>query len=126
MNIGDHQVTDCRASIRQQLNKRAGELLAPVTHWLNKLARRLDIEADMLYRANVDAINPHKYMRPTLAQDHVEFDLNRPAWVDKTRKVAYAPLDDSPHNDSWPDISDTSANKATTKARMPPSTTPAL
>lgn len=110
------QLLDTVVSIRQQLNNRVGMFLAPVTHWLNKLARRLDIEADMLYRANVDAVNPHKYVRPTLAQDRVEFDLKRPAWVDRTRKVAYAPLGDSPHKDSWPDISDTSANRATRSA----------
>lgn len=107
------QLLESVVAIRKLMNDKIGEFIAPVTQWLNKLARRLDIEADMLHRANVDAVNPHKYARPTLAQDRVEFDLNKPAWVDKTSKRDYAFMTDAPSKPRWPDISDTSRNSAT-------------
>jgi len=99
--------------IRRALNAKVGEIARPVKQWLDKLARRLEVEGDMAYRAHVDSVNPHKYVRPTLAQDRVELDLNKPGWVDETRKIEFQPLDDAPAQALWPDISDTSVNPAT-------------
>lgn len=107
------QLLESVVAIRKLMNTKIGEFIAPVTQWLNKLARRLDIEADTLHRANVNAVNPHKYVRPTLAQDKVEFDLNKPGWVDKTTKRDFAFMLESPSKPLWPDISDTSKNSAT-------------
>jgi hypothetical protein len=104
------------SGIRRSADAPLKKVLGPVADWLNQLARRLEVEADMAYRASVDAVNPHKYVRPTLVQDKFEFDLNPPKWVDKTEKLDYSPLRRSPARHLWPDISDTSKNKATAGA----------
>lgn len=103
-------------SVRRAADAPLRRTLGPVADWLNRLARRLDIEADMAYRAQVNAANPHSYVRPTLMQDKIEFDIAKPAWVDKTRKLEFSPMPESPSKASWPDIADTSPNKATAGA----------
>ena len=104
------------ASIRRAADAPLRRTLGPVTDWLNNLARRLDIEADMAYRARVNAANPHSYVRPTLMQDKIEFDLNKPAWVDKTPRMSFAPMRNAPSRNLWPDIGDNSPNNATAGA----------
>lgn len=103
-------------SVRRAADAPLRRTLGPVADWLNRLARRLDIEADMAYRAQVNAANPHSYVRPTLMQDKIEFDLNKPAWVDKTRKLEFSQMRTSPSRAFWPDIADASPNKATAGA----------
>lgn len=107
------QLLDSVLNIRRLANSKLAGVLAPANVWLRKLARRLEIEGDMAYRAHVDAVNPHKYVRPTLMQDRVEFDLNKPAWVDKTRKLDFDAMVPAPSKHLWPDIGDTSKNRAT-------------
>ncbi|GHH61537.1 hypothetical protein [[Pseudomonas] boreopolis] len=104
------------SDIRQMADVPVKKVLGPVAEWLNRLARRLEIEADMAHRAFTNTANTHTYVRPTLMQDKVEFDLNRPKWVDKTKKLDYAPLKAPPSKALWPDISDTSKNGATAGA----------
>lgn len=114
-----HQVDDLLQmvnGIRKMADAPFRKILGPLADWLNKLARRLEVEADMTYRAATNAANPHKYVRPTLMQDKIEFDLNKPNWVDETAKLDFSPLKRSPVESGWPDISDTSKNKATASA----------
>lgn len=49
------------AEVRNNLNAKLADVLAPVQHWLNKLARRLEVEGDMNYRAYTNAINAHSF-----------------------------------------------------------------
>ncbi|MDG3821222.1 hypothetical protein L5B88_29950, partial [Pseudomonas aeruginosa] len=91
--------------VRNLANTKLEAFLAPVRQWLEKLARRLDIEADMAYRAQVNAVNPHGYSRPQLKNDEIEFDLNKPGWVDETGRLANKPMDIPPIKEGWPDIS---------------------
>lgn len=113
MGIRAGQLLQSVVDIRRALNARLGDILQPVRQWLDKLARRLEIEGDMAYRAHVNAVNPHKYVRPTWAQDRIEMDLNKPAWVDEARKLDYPHMQRVPKKQFWPDISDASSNKAT-------------
>ncbi len=52
--------------IRDQANAKLAEVLKPVQDWLDKLARRLDKEADANYQAAVGRLNIHTFTRPTL------------------------------------------------------------
>ena len=52
--------------VRTQANANLGEVIAPVQQWINKLARRLEVEADMNYRAYTNALNPHYATRMRL------------------------------------------------------------
>lgn len=53
-------------AIRDQANAKLAEVLKPVQDWLDKLARRLDKEADANYQAAVGRLNIHTFTRPTL------------------------------------------------------------
>lgn len=90
--------------VRDEANKRFAELLAPVQRWLDNLARRLEVEADMNYRATTNALNPHAYRRPQLAEDVAEFDKAKPAWVDAGTRMKYKPMKAPPHESGWPDL----------------------
>lgn len=90
--------------VRDEANKRFAELLAPVQRWLDSLARRLEVEADMNYRATTKAYTPHHYKRPTLDDDLAEFGKGKPGWVDEGVKLKYKPMKAVPHEPGWPDL----------------------
>jgi hypothetical protein len=52
--------------VRDQANSKLGELIAPMQKWLDKLAMRLDKEAEANYQAFVGSLNIHTFTRPTL------------------------------------------------------------
>jgi hypothetical protein len=91
--------------IREQANHKLGEVLAPVQHWVNKLARRLEIEADMNYRAYTNTINPHAFTRPSQTAELEAMKAHKPAWVDKGVPKKYREMRTSPQAEGWPDIS---------------------
>ncbi|MDR7192636.1 hypothetical protein J2W68_001350 [Luteimonas terrae] len=91
--------------MRRLANAKLAEALAPVRHWLNQLARRLDIEADMQYRALVNARNPHAYARPRVDDELAQFERAKPEWVDKTDELAFQPTTRAPAQQGWPNIS---------------------
>ncbi len=93
--------------IRQMLTSKLDELLGPVIDWLNRLARRLEIEGDMLYRANVDAVNPHKYQWLKPDDEARLLDGHPPKWVDKTGKLPYQPMTRFRPVAGWPDLNPT-------------------
>ncbi|CAJ0874785.1 hypothetical protein R1479_02109 [Ralstonia mannitolilytica] len=90
--------------IREMMNKRLGEVLAPVNQWLKKLERRLEIEGDMLYRANVNAVNPHKYTWLKPDDEVALLDKHGAKWVDKSKRLPYKPLGDFTPVANWPDL----------------------
>lgn len=75
--------------VRDQANKKLGEVLKPLQDWLNQLARRLEIESDMNYRAYTNAVNPHKFQKPTLDAEIAAFKTDKPAWVDVRNEAKY-------------------------------------
>jgi hypothetical protein len=100
-------------SVRDQANTKLGEFIAPVQKWLDKLARRLEVEGDMSYRATTNTLNPHAFKRPTLDAEIEAIKKDRPNWVDIKRSPPHRPLDDSPKIPlGYPDISGSSANGA--------------
>ena len=97
--------------VRDQANAKLAQVLKPVQDWLDSLAKRLDVEADMTYRASTGAMNPHSYIVPE-AKELAEFEKKRPEWVDKPKKVAHLPAENYTHKDGWPDMREESKNKA--------------
>jgi len=94
--------------IRQQMASRVGEILAPLNQWLEKLARRLEIEGDMLYRANVDAINPHKYQWLNWDDEAALLERHRVGWIDNTGLRQFEALRSAPPAPAnWPSLDPT-------------------
>jgi hypothetical protein len=83
------------ANVRRSANRKLGEALKPIQDFLDKLARRLDIEADMSHRAYLDTVNPHAFIRVTESQEAAAFAKAKPRWVDKTGKLTYDPIDEA-------------------------------
>lgn len=107
------QLLESVQAVRALMNTRVDSFIGPVVGWLNKLARRLDIEADMLYRANTNAVNPHIYRGVSNdAEEVVKFDTAKPAWVDSGARMLHPPMRRAPSSPGWPDISDTSPHPA--------------
>ncbi|MDR7192640.1 hypothetical protein [Luteimonas terrae] len=98
------QLLESVLRVRRLANAKLAEALAPVRHWLNQLARRLDIEADMQYRALVNARNPHAYARPRVDDELAQFERAKPEWVDKTGRLRYEATERAPNVRGWPNI----------------------
>lgn len=99
--------------IREQANARMAEVLQPVQEYLNRLARRLDVEAEMTYRAYTNARNPHAAVRPSLDAEIVALKANPPEWVQVRRVGVKKSLQRCPEIvPNYPDISDASKSRA--------------
>jgi len=92
-------------TVRDQANRRLAEIVKPLQDWLDKLARRLDVEADMNYRAMTNSLNPHAFRRPTQEAEIAAFEKDKPGWVDKTnKKPRHPPEITVPSEPGWPDL----------------------
>lgn len=90
--------------VRDQANTKLGEIVKPLQTWLDSLARRLDIEGDMVYRANPKAFNLHPLQRPTLDADLAAFRTSKPSWVSRSTRLTYKPLKTAPTAAGWPSL----------------------
>jgi hypothetical protein len=92
--------------VRNAANAKLAEILKPVQDWMNKLARRLEVEADMNYRAYTNVRNPHAFKKPSLDEEIAALKKDQPPWVD-VRAVPQNPaLKRSPTIPAdYPDIS---------------------
>jgi hypothetical protein len=75
--------------VRQGANRHLTEAVGPLRNALEALARRLEIQADMAHRTYLNSVNPHAFAKVSEAEEIVAFNKAKPAWVDKTTKVAY-------------------------------------
>ena len=99
--------------VRQLANKMLAKALKPLQDILDKLARRLDIEADMLHRAHLNQINPHAFTRPSSAAEKEAFDKALPSWVDKTEAKKYPDIKKAPLvPEGFPPLDKGATNKA--------------
>ncbi|MDP9911448.1 hypothetical protein J2W27_003572 [Variovorax boronicumulans] len=99
--------------VRNVANKHLPMVIDPVQNWLRLLARRLELEADMNYRASTNALNPHAFKKPSLDAEIAELKKSKPAWVDVGHEAKYDPLDSAPVIPSgYPDIRRTSPSDA--------------
>lgn len=92
------------SGVRKKADTMLRKALKPVQSWLDKIARRLDIEADNQYRAYVKATNPHSFIRPRVEAEIVAFEKEKPKWVDKTDKVVHPSANEAPFKENWPDL----------------------
>lgn len=92
--------------IRNKAGMALEKIIAPVTNWLNRLANRIDREADMEYRAIVKSTNAHRFTRQTLQQEETHFAKNKPDWVDIDKKLPFKPMRSAPNTpEGWPNLS---------------------
>lgn len=96
-------------SVRDQADHKLGEIVAPVRHWIDQLARRLEIEADMKYRAYTNSLNPHAFQRPALDAELELMRRDKPGWVDRGPDVAYEKLENAKTHAGWPPLSKSDA-----------------
>jgi hypothetical protein len=82
--------------VRSKADEMLGQALRPVTDWLNRLGRRLEVEADMKYRAYTNSVNPHAFTRTTLDAEIAQFKAAKPAWADVVAKHPNKPMEDAP------------------------------
>jgi hypothetical protein len=80
------------------------QALRPVTDWLNHLARRLEVEADMSYRAYTNSVNPHAFTGVTQSAELQALREAKPGWVDKGARQKYPSLPKVPAKAGYPDI----------------------
>ena len=100
--------------IRDVADKQLAEVLQPAQHWLNQLARRLDIEHLAQYPAKTNALNPSSWIRLSQTAEEAAFKKSKPGWVDETTKMAHRAEGNAPAKAGWPDIGKT-GNPDTTK-----------
>ncbi|MBY4897524.1 hypothetical protein [Cupriavidus sp. AU9028] len=91
--------------VRGMMASKLDEVLGPVNAWLHQLARRLEIEGDTLHRANVDAVNPHKYQSLGPEDELPLLSSPSPTWVDDTGILKFEELNErvSPV-EGWPEL----------------------
>lgn len=96
---------DMVARIRRMADVPLRRVLGPVADWLNRLARRLEVEADMAYRASINAVNPHRYRR--VGNDAEEMAVmagGTPRWADAGANMPYREMLNAPSRAGYPNI----------------------
>lgn len=83
--------------VRRSADTKMFPWIRKTTELLEQLARRLDIEADMLHRAHLNTINPHAFTRFTAAGEEAAFMNAKPAWVDQTKTIPFPGETTAPH-----------------------------
>lgn len=74
--------------VRSKAAKMA-DFITPVQHLLERIARRFEVEADNAFRATVDRNNFTRMNKPGEPAEIVSIQTNKPAWVDKTRRIPH-------------------------------------
>lgn len=93
------------SGVHRKADRKLAEAVKPVQDYLNQLARRLDIEADMAHRAYLDTVNPHGFKKLTEPEEVAAFRKAKPGWVDTTGKEVYRALGKAPSaKPGWPNI----------------------
>ncbi|MCO4857246.1 hypothetical protein MKD49_12225 [Herbaspirillum sp. WGmk3] len=82
--------------VRAQADRMLAKALKPLQDLLDQLARRLDIESDMLHRARLNTVNPHGFRRTTTDAEKDAFDKDLPSWATKSKTLKYPPLEKAP------------------------------
>lgn len=96
MNTQVGQLLQLVKKVRDQANTQLTKVLKPVQDTVDKIARRLEIEADNTYRAYTNALNPHAFRRPTLDAEIAVFKADKPKWVDARNEPPYEAMQKSP------------------------------
>ena len=82
--------------VRDLANAKLAEVLAPVQGWLDKLAKRLELETKAKYHASTNVPNVHGSQRLALDAEIEELKRAPPAWVKVTQKGEFDALKKAP------------------------------
>jgi hypothetical protein len=93
------------AQVRKQADQMLGKALRPVQDILDKLANRLNVEADMMHRSHLNQVNPHAWKGTSEAEELAVFEKQKPDWVDRGAE-RYKALRKYTHVPGWPDLSE--------------------
>lgn len=93
------------AKVRNMADRKLGEMLHPIQAWLDQVARRLDVDADNMYRATTK----HKNIYFTRIEDKAElaaFEKNKPEWVDKRGGARHKAAEEKHYmpKEGWPNL----------------------
>lgn len=89
-------------NVQRLANKPLTWALKPVQNFLERLARRLDYEADLAHRAHLNTINPHAFAKITPAAEEAEFMKKVPPWADAKGTKKHKPETTAPvAPDGW-------------------------
>lgn len=111
------ELWDMLMQVRLQADRMLGKALKPVNDYLERMANRLRIEGDNLYRARVGN-NNHILGAERAAKETEMFKANKPEWVDKGVAEQYPalqelkPLHLDAIDDGWPDIREVADRKS--------------
>ncbi|WP_368545051.1 hypothetical protein [Enterobacter soli] len=103
------ELWDMLMEVRGLADKMLAKALKPVNDYLERLANRLRVEGDNLYRARVGN-NNHVLGTERAAKETELFKANQPEWVDKNIPARYPPLEALEKDQlvaiqkGWPDI----------------------
>ncbi|WP_312625529.1 hypothetical protein [Scandinavium sp.] len=103
------ELWDVLQFVRRKADEMLGKALQPVNDYLERLANRLRIEGDNLYRGKV-GVNHHVLGGERAAQELEMLKRDKPDWVDKGVKRQYSALrklsesQERKIEQGWPDI----------------------
>lgn len=99
-------------AVRDKAHRKLGEVVRPLQDMLERIARRLEVEADMTYRAHTNALNPHVYRRPGLEAEIAALKTDPPSWVKVRGTAPKRAREECPAiPEGFPDISDASPRR---------------
>jgi len=94
--------------VRKQANKQLGQVIDPLTGWLEQLARRLDVEHKQRYEAKTNTLTPHTSLRMSLDAELEMLRKAPPPYVKVGKKGRHPAIEEPPavptgHCDIGPD-----------------------
>jgi len=100
-----------------------GNSVKPLNDYLNQLARRLEIDADMAHRAYLNSVNPHAFHKINEMEEVTAFEKALPSWVDKTTKIPNKPRTIPPASKAgWPSTASFDTFHTIQPQTLPPGT----
>lgn len=111
-------------SVRSAADKRLGEALTPIREYLMRLARRLEIDADMAHRAYLNSVNPHAFKAISSEIEEAKaFSRDKPDWVDIAATARFPALEAPPASrPGWPDVRSYETFNTMEPVTIPPGT----
>lgn len=91
-------------NVRSRAERMLAKAVKPVREILFPLARRLDVEANLRHRANLNTLNPHAlFLKPKAApQEATELGKRKEGWADNSGKLEYTSVEVAPNaNPGW-------------------------
>lgn len=82
--------------VRKKADAMLGKILKPLQNWLDRIAKRLDVEANNTHRAAPKVVNGHSLTRSSPDAEIAAFQNKKPKSVDNTKKETHPPAKEAP------------------------------